>query len=78
MAALLFVQHEPGPSSPSCRALTPGEAVLRLGTQAMNMLAHDDFGMDVLVRLAKQAPALDVRTGDLDATAEMIGRELDR
>ncbi len=78
VAALLFVRFEPGPGSPSCEALSPAAAVLRMGGQAMNMLAHDDFGMDVLVRLAEHAPALDVRTGDLRATAELLAGRLAR
>jgi hypothetical protein len=78
LRAVLLLRHSPGPGSPSMHSISTAEAGARLYVSALNALAHDNHGLDAVVKIVKHAPCFSVSTGDLSATCSMIRASLDQ
>jgi hypothetical protein len=74
---LLFLDPKERPAEPALRKLSPAEGTSRLFVNALNAAAHPAFGVDALVRIARQASCYELTSSDLDATCELIRSVVD-
>ena len=72
LAAVYFVKYSPTASSPSIRAISPGEASARLYANNLNQLAHANAGLDAAIQVAKSIPGFALESADLAATCALV------
>lgn len=72
LAAVFLLKHRPDLSAPEVRAIGPAEAGARLYANALNALAHANYGLDAVARIAEQVPCFSVSSARLSSTCEMI------
>ncbi|HSI57794.1 MAG TPA: hypothetical protein VLA16_09565 [Ideonella sp.] len=77
LAAILFVQYDPGLQAPSLQAIGAAEAAARLYVSTLNALAHPAHGLDAVLRVAQGVPCFVLHAAELGATCELVGRMAD-
>ena len=76
LGALVFVDYDPHRAAPEVDAISPAEAATRLAAQSLNLLAHQDFGLDALAQIAEAVPALRLGSADLGRTCRLLEQRL--
>ena len=56
------------PSEPEMRQLTSGDAVSRLFSNTLNLLAHPSYGVDAAVRIVREATCYELAASELEVT----------
>jgi hypothetical protein len=72
LGAVFLVKYHPELATPEMRQISPAEASARLYANTLNALAHDNRGLDAVVRIAEHVPCFIVSSAELRATAMMI------
>jgi hypothetical protein len=78
LGALLFLRREHGAPAPRLRPLTIAAASARLLSNALNVLAHRDLGVDAALAIARSAPAYLLDIGSPQATVAAVRATLAR
>jgi hypothetical protein len=69
---VFLLERRPELSAPTARKLGASEAAARLYVNTLNALAHPNWGLDAVVRIAEHAPCFAVASADLAATCSLI------
>src|SRR5262245_11215236 len=72
LAALFFLRYHPESSAPSIRRISGAEGAARLYSNALNPLAHPEYGLDGAIRIASKRPCFELLTADLTRTCALI------
>lgn len=77
LAAVFFLKRERTSQQPQWRALSAGEASIRLLANALNPLAHRADGLDAAIEIARHARCFELQVAGLVETCEMLRAALD-
>lgn len=77
VAAVFFLKRESVSLRPQRRALSVGEASIRLLANALNPLAHHADGLDAAIAIARQARCFELQVAGLVETCEMLRAALE-
>ena len=69
---IVFLTHEPDNSEPRLKRLSSSDAALRLYQNALNQLAHEEWGPDDTVRLVSAATCYELVRGGVTQTVEAL------
>jgi len=74
--AIFFVKHQTELVNPSIRKLKKAEAALRLYTNTLNALAHDNAGLNTATAIVSNCECYALMTADLTATCALLKQYL--
>jgi hypothetical protein len=77
LKAIFFVQHQAESSDPSIRKLKKAESALRLYTNTLNALAHDNAGLNSATAIVTNCACYELMTADLTASCAIVKRCLE-
>lgn len=77
LTAIFFLKRENTSQRPQLRALSAGEASIRLLANALNPLAHPGDGLDAAIEIARHARCFELEVAGLVETCEMLRAALD-
>jgi hypothetical protein len=69
---IVFVHYDPARSTPSLRAVSPGEAALRLYQAALNQLVHPFWGVDDTIGLVQSAGCFELLAAGIEETVALL------
>lgn len=72
LGGIFLIRHDPGLESPRLRSLSTAEAAARIYPTALNVLAHPDRGLAVVLDLVRSVPCFALATAGLAATSAVI------
>jgi hypothetical protein len=78
LGGVFLVDYSPDRSVPELREVGSSEAAARLYVSTLNALAHDNFGLEGVARLAQNLPCFAVDAADLAATCHLIRNKVDQ
>lgn len=77
LQAIFFIQHQTDSANPEIRKLNNAEAALRLYTNTLNALAHDNAGLNSATTIVSNCECYALMTADLTASCALIKRRLE-
>jgi hypothetical protein len=78
LGAVFLLKYQPDLPVPEVRAIGAAEASARLYTNALNALAHTQYGLDAVARIAEHVPCFSVSSAGLPATCSLIRATFER
>jgi hypothetical protein len=72
LKTIFFIQHQTESKNPSYRKLHKAEAAMRLYTNALNPLAHDNAGLNSATAIVSSCACYELITADLSASCELV------
>jgi hypothetical protein len=72
LAAIFFLRYAGRGGPPLVQPIGLGESAARLYAHGLNQLAHNNRGLEVVVRIARPLPAFIFETGELSTACAMV------
>jgi hypothetical protein len=72
LAAIFFLRYDPHVQEPAAKPISKAEAGARIYSNALNLLAHSRYGLDVVVKVAAQSVCYELITNDLQESCNLI------
>ncbi|MGE0372215.1 MAG: hypothetical protein AB7Q01_10055 [Gammaproteobacteria bacterium] len=72
LEAIFFLRYDPEIGAPRVSPISRGEAGARIYSNALNLLAHDRYGLDAAIKVAGHSRCLELITSDLRKTCDLI------
>lgn len=72
LAWVFFLRRDPGRRQPRLERCRPAEAATRLYSNALNVLAHPDEGLEIAMRMGGETACFNLYAGDLASTCELV------
>lgn len=72
IAAIFFLLGPQPASRPVVRELTPAHSVARLAANALNLLAHPNYGVDHATEIVRNCLCFELGAADLETTCDLI------
>jgi hypothetical protein len=72
LAGIFVIQYSPDRLAPEVRAISRSEAAALLYTNALNALAHGNYGLDAVAQIAEALPCYKVEAADLRLTCAAL------
>jgi hypothetical protein len=72
LAGIFVIQYSPERLAPEVRAVSRSEAAALLYTNALNALAHGNYGLDAVAHIAEALPCYLVHAADLRLTCAAL------
>jgi len=72
VSAVFFLQRPPAASRPVVRELTLAHSVARLAANALNLLAHPNYGVDRATEIVRNGLCFELGAADLEATCDLV------
>jgi len=72
LAAIFFLRHDPSAKEPAAKPVSSAEAAARIYSNALNLLAHERYGLDAALQVAGKAACFELITCDLQKTCNLI------
>ena len=72
VTTVILLSREPGCPEPRIQPVTPAAAAAQIYSNSLNLLAHDNQGLDAVVRVARHSRCYQLTAGDLESTCRLI------
>jgi hypothetical protein len=72
IGAVFLASYDPERKVPDVRSISPAEASARLYVTVLNALAHPNYGLDAVIRIAERVPCFALDAADLRTTCALI------
>ncbi|UCE89720.1 MAG: hypothetical protein JSW10_02475 [Pseudomonadota bacterium] len=72
LAAVFFVRYDPAATRPMVAPISRAEAGARIYSNALNLLAHERYGLDAAVTVANNSESFELVSADLIQTSELM------
>ena len=76
LAAVFFVRYDSAATAPQIRPVSTAECGARLYSNALNLLCHSRYGLDVVVAAAAGCSGFELITNDLASSCELVKQTL--
>ncbi len=78
LAAVFFVRYDPTAAAPQVRPVTTAESGARLYSNALNLLCHSRYGLDVVIAAASRSRGFELITNNLAASCDLVKQTMSR
>jgi len=72
LAAVFFLRYDPSVKEPTAKPVSKAGAAARIYSNALNLLAHERYGLDAALKVADQSACFELITCDLQKTCDLV------